>query len=145
MKSILKNILIDKNDNYNDLINILFWTLFFGKNNLKYVLTILFIILDLWNVVLFVLLLIFPIIKLIAIGLKNIKKFKSSALRRTNFIFIICSISKNLITFNLQLFMNAYSLHPHIFSFQLNLLIHSPFIKPFIRIDCICIWNSLEK
>jgi len=100
MKTILKNIIINKNDNYNDLINILFWILFFGKNNLKYILAIIFIIEDLNNIVLLILLLIFPILKFTFIGVKNIKEFKTSALKRTNFLVIITLISNKLNKFS---------------------------------------------
>jgi len=94
MNTILKNLIINKNDNYNDLINITFWILFFVKNNLKFILTIFFIIEDIPNIILLIFLLIFPTIKFILIGVKNIKIFRKSVLKRTNFLVIITFISK---------------------------------------------------
>ncbi len=108
MRAILENILINKNDsNYNDFINITFWLLFYGKNNLKFVLSIFLIIENYKNIIFLLFQLVFTMIKFLLVGIKNIKLFNKSALKRTNFLIMMAIISKK----NKNLYYN-YILKP---------------------------------
>lgn len=95
MKKVLQNILVKKNEDYCDIINITFWVIFFAKNNIKYIIAFFFLFENLKNISLLLIFLIIPILKYILIGINNINNFKKTALKRTNFLVVVALISKN--------------------------------------------------
>lgn len=94
MEKFIEKTLNHKIENHCILINVLFWSFFVAKNNLKFIVAFFFTFEDIRNIYLPLCLFIFPILKFVFIGLKNFERFKKTPLKSRNFRIAIIIISK---------------------------------------------------
>jgi hypothetical protein len=94
MEKFIEKTLFHKIENHCEIINIIFWSLFVIKNNLKFIVAFFLTFQTIKNIYIPLILLIFPSIKFIYIGIKNFEKFKQTPLKARNFQIAIIIISK---------------------------------------------------